>query len=96
MKILLSAILVVLGAVVPPAVAAAWGDLSGMRFDIQDQRHRHGGGGGLQRPPPQRELQRPERMPEPRRERMTDEERRDLRRDIDRANREIYKGRREP
>ena len=56
-----------------------------------------GGGplGGTQRQPPP-DFRRAERMPEPERRpdgRLTEEERRDLRRDIDRANREIYKGR---
>jgi hypothetical protein len=96
-KALFTAIVVLSSIAAQPVVAAPWDGFGGLRFDVQDGRHRRGGGGGgFQRPPPQRELQRPERMPEPRRERMTDEERRDLRRDIDRANREIYKGRREP
>lgn len=89
-KLLVGAILIVLAAA--PAVAASWGDLHGGRFDIQAQRQ---GPDGVQRPP-QQDSRRGERPPErdPRRDgRLTEEERRDLRRDIDRANREIYKGR---
>lgn len=90
MKILLSVILVTLAAAAHPAAAGAWSDF--VRFEAQGQ----GRPGGLQRPR-ERETQAPERPDRgPRREgRLTEEERRDLRRDIDRANREIYKGRRE-
>ncbi len=50
--------------------------------------------GGYQRQQPQRDYRRPEQQPERRPDgRLTDHERRDLRRDLDRANREIYKGR---
>ncbi len=75
-------------AVQMPAVAA-WGDLGVGRLVVQGQSP-----AGVQRPPA--DGRRSERPPDrdPRRDgRMTDEERRDLRRDIDRANREIYKGR---
>jgi hypothetical protein len=49
---------------------------------------------GPERQQPQRDYRGPERQPERRPDgRLTDEERRDLHRDLDRANREIYKGR---
>ena len=92
MKILLSAMLVVLAAATQPAAAGPWRDFGGGRFDVQAQRQRPG---DFQRPP-QRDFRRGERPPERDKRgdgRLTDEERRDLRRDIDRANREIYKGR---
>ena len=94
MKILLGAILAVTAVLAQPAAAAGpWRDFGGGRFDAQAQRQRPG---QAQRQPP-RDFRRPERQPE--RDyrgdgRLTEEERRDLRRDIDRANREIYKGRR--
>ena len=90
MKILLGAILAVTAAFAPPAVAGPWRDFGGGRFDVQAQRQRPG---GLQRQP-QRDFRRGERpQQEQRRDgRLTDEERRELHRDLDRANREIYKG----
>ncbi len=90
MKILLSAMLVVLAAATQPAAAAQWRDFGGGRFYVQAQRQRPG---GLQRQP-QRDFRRGERpQQEQRRDgRLTDEERRELHRDLDRANREIYKG----
>jgi hypothetical protein len=91
MKVLTCAIVATLGLVALPVAAAPWGDFGGMRFDVQAQRQRHD---GFQRPPPQRDMRGPERPPERRPDgRLTDEERRNLHRDLDRANREIYKGR---
>lgn len=90
MKILLSAMLVVLAAATQPAAAGPWRDFGGGRFDAQAQRQRPG---GAQRQP-QRDFRRGERLPERDKRgegRLTEEERRELRRDIDRANREIYK-----
>ena len=76
-----------------PAAAAPWRDHGGMRFDTQAQAQRQRPGGN-QRQQPQREFRQPERQPERRPDgRLTDEERRNLHRDLDRANREIYKGR---
>ena len=93
MKIVLTAGVLALAAFTQPAAANPWSDFGG-RFELQGQ----GRQGGGQRPR-ERELQAPERPDRGgggRREgRLTEEERRDLRRDIDRANREIYKGRRE-
>lgn len=92
MKILISMIPALLAVAAQPAAAGPWRDFGGARFDVQAQRQRPG---DFQRPP-QRDFRRGERPPErdKRRDgRLTDDERRDLRRDIDRANREIYKGR---
>ena len=92
MRIVLSALLVVLSAAAQPSAAAPWGDLRGGRFEVQAQRQ--GAEGAQRRPQDDRRGDRPPER-DPRRDgRLTEEERRDLRRDIDRANREIYKGRR--
>lgn len=94
MKILIGAILTVMAAFAQPAAAGPWHGLTGGMFAVQAQRQPPG---GFQRQPqPQRDFRRPEPPPERQQRpdgRLTDEERRDLRRDIDRANREIYKGR---
>jgi len=90
MKIMIGMILTLLAVGAQPAAAAAWRDFGGGRFDIQAQRQRPG---DFQRPP-QRDFRRDERPPEGTRNgsgRLSDDERRNLRRDIDRANREIYK-----
>ena len=91
MKILIGITLALLTVAAQPAAAAQWRDFGGGRFDVQAQRQRPG---GVQRQP-QRDFRRGERpQQEPRRDgRLTDEERRELHRDLDRANREIYKGR---
>ena len=93
MRILFGAMLVILFAAAQVSAAAPWGDLRGGRFEVQAQRQR---GDGAQRVPHQdaRRGERPEERDARRDGRLTEEERRDLRRDIDRANREIYKGRR--
>jgi len=84
-------ICVLLALAALPAQAGSWRDFGGMHFDVQAQRQRPD---GFQRPPPQRGFNGPERPPERRPDgRLTDEERRNLHRDLDRANREIYKGR---
>ena len=93
MKILIGMILALFAAAAQPAAAAPRRDFGGGRFDVQAQQRQRPG--EFQRQP-QREFRRGERPPERdnRREgRLTDDERRALRRDIDRANREIYKGR---
>ena len=92
-KILIGATLAATAAYALPAAAGSWRDMAGGRFDVQAQRERPG---GFQRAP-RREFGRAARPPErePRRDgRLTEEERRELRRDLDRANREIYKGQR--
>ncbi len=91
MRILLSVILAALAAVAQPGAAASWREVGGGRFDVQADRQPPG---GMQRPPPG-DFRRAERPPERDKRadgRLTEEERRELRRDIDRANREIYKG----
>lgn len=90
MKILTGMILALLAVAAPPAAAGPLRDFGGGRFDVQAQRQRPG---DFQRPP-QRDFRRGERPPEGTRNgtgRLSDDERRNLRRDIDRANREIYK-----
>ena len=92
MKILIGAILTVIAAFAQPATAGPWHVLTGSLFAVQAQRQPPG---GFQRQP-QRDFRRPDRPPERGQQpdgRLTEEERRALRRDIDRANREIYKGR---
>ena len=98
MKIFITAMLVLLAVAAEPAAARQWRDFGGTRYDAQGQGQGQGQRqrpGDFQRQPyPQREFRQPERQPErPRDGRLTDDERRDLRRDLDRANREIYKGR---
>jgi hypothetical protein len=98
MEILIGAILTVMVAFAQPAAAGPWHDLTGGMFTVQAQRQPPG---GFQRQPqpqpqPQRDFRGPDRPPEPGPRsdgRLTEDERRALRRDIDRANREIYKGR---
>jgi len=96
MKTLIGAIVLMLATLAQPA-AAQWRNFGGRHYDVQSQRQGQGQG-GYQRP--QRDYRQPDyrqpdyRQPDRRSEgRMTDEERRNLRRDLDRANREIYKGR---
>ena len=103
MKILISAVLALLAVIAQPA-AAQWRNHGGRHFEVQ-QGQRGGGyqGGYQQRQPPQRDFRQPDyrrdyrqpdRQPDRRPDgRMTDEERSNLRRDLDRANREIYKRR---
>ena len=90
MKVLLTVILAALAAVAQPGAAASWGDFAGQRFDLQADRKPPD---GVQRPPPPDFRRVPERLPDrdKRDGRLTEEERRELRRDIDRAGREIYK-----
>jgi len=97
MKNLIGAILALLVLTAQPA-AAQWRNFGGGHFNVQAQRQRSGG--SFQRQQPQREFRQPERdYRQPERDyrrpdgRLTDEERRNLHRDLDRANREIYKGR---
>ncbi len=96
MKILIGTVLALAVLATQPAAAGSWRGAGGGRMDVQMQQRP----GGYQRQPqpqrqPQREFQRPERAPDRRPDgRLTDEERRDLHRDLDRASREIYKGRR--
>ena len=94
MKILMVAMLTLSAVAVQPAVAGPWRDVGGgWLFDVQMQRQRPG---GFQQRQPPRDFRR--EVPPERGQRgdgrLTDEERRDLHRDLDRANREIYKGQR--
>jgi len=99
MKILISAVLALLVVAAQPA-AAQWRNHGGRHVEVQQGQR---GGGYQQRQPPQRDYRQPDyrrdyrqpdRQPDRRPDgRMTDEERHNLRRDLDRANREIYKGR---
>ena len=91
MKILIGAILAVLAMPAQPVFAGPLRDFGGglIRTQLQQPRQDR-----FQRQP-QRDFRRPEQPPDrgqSRDGRMTDEERRDLHRDLDRANREIYKG----
>jgi hypothetical protein len=99
MKIFIAAILAVLALAAQPAAARQWRDFGGgAHFDVQGGQRQRPGGFQRQQPQrdfrgPERDFRGPERMPDRRDGRMTDEERRNLHRDLDRANREIYKGR---
>jgi hypothetical protein len=91
MKLLLAMLAVL---VLLPQPAAAWQITAQREFrpGLQPQERR-----APQRQAPQREVQ-PERFAPPERgergqRRLSDEERRDLRRDVDRANRELYRQR---
>ena len=103
MKILMGAILTVLAAFAQPALAAPGRDWRGGAMPAQMPRGQPGQfqrqPGQFQRQPqferqPNRDFRRPEPPPQPPQRqggRLTDEERRDLNRDLDRANREIYR-----
>ena len=92
MKILFGMALTMSAAIAQPALAGPWREYRGGLVQVQMQRERPD---RFQRQP-QRDLRRAETAPErgPRGDgRLTEEERRELHRDLDRANREIYKGR---
>ncbi len=102
MKMLLGALLVGITIVSQPAAAAPWD--SRPRLQERDQRMAPRKGPGqreMQRErrmgSGQREMQREQRMAPERDQssqgKLTEEERRELRRDVDRANREIYRRR---
>ncbi len=91
MKFLLVALLVV-AAIAPAAAAWPQHEAGGGLIAVQMQRQRPG---GVQPRQPPRDFRGPQRPPEQGQRtggKLTDEERRDLHRDLDRANREIYKG----
>ena len=92
---------IVLGGVlsIQPVVA---GGIDGMTFSMQDRgfgggRGNHSGREGRQ--PREARTAQPAPQPQPPRERargqLTDEERRQLHRDLDKANRELYRGKRQ-
>jgi hypothetical protein len=70
-----------------PAAAGSWGE-PGLRFDVQAQKGRPDR--GQQQP---RDYRPDRRGGDERRERLNDDERRALHRDLDKANRELYKPR---
>ena len=91
MKIAIVATMMMFAGIAQPALAGLWSDFGGGMIQAQMQQPRQD---RFQRPP-QRDLRSPEQPParDPRGDgRLTDDERRDLHRDLDRANREIYKG----
>ena len=97
MKTLIMAIVGVLVATAQPA-AAQWRQHGGRHFEVQAQRQGPGRGEYQRQQPPRENRQPDYRQPERQTDRrpdgrLTDDERRNLRRDLDRANREIYKGR---
>lgn len=88
MIILFGLIVPMSSAFAQPSAAGPWRGLGSERFEIQAQRP-----GGIPRKR-QRDVQASEQPPERGRRpdrRLTEEERRELRRDLERANREIYK-----
>ena len=92
MKALLFTIAVVAGFAAPAADAGwRYGGYGGEHYA---QAPKDRGAESRERAQPQRET-RPERRPEReyRRERLNDDERRALHRDLDKANRELYQGR---
>src|SRR5258706_4586444 len=103
MKILIGVILTVLAAFAQPALAGPGRDWRGGAMPAQMPRAQPGQfqrqPGQFQRQPqferqPNRDFRRPEPPPQPPQRpggRLTDVERRDLNRDLDRANREIYR-----
>ena len=91
MKIVILAAVVALAGIVQPAFAGPRRDVTGGLMQTQMQQPRQ----DRSQRQPQREFRRPDQPPDRgqnRDGRMTDEERRGLHRDLDRANREIYKG----
>lgn len=87
MKALILALALAAGSALP-AAAASWPG-PGSRLDVQAQKGRPGQDGGKQG----RDSRRDRRGDDERRERLNDDERRALHRDLDKANRELYKPR---
>lgn len=84
------AVLMLGGVLSMPAVAAVF---DGVTFSVQDRGF--GGKGGREGRPVREVRQTPPAPPAERpRGQMTDEERRQLHRDLDKANRELYRGKR--
>jgi hypothetical protein len=84
--------LALLAALASPAVSAPWG-YAPAAYDAQAQKGRHGRDQGepprgRQAPPHQQQI-----PPSPRREQLNDDERRALHRDLDKANKELYRRR---
>ena len=74
-----------------PAAASSWG-YPGFYPDAQNQGYKGRWGPGPERGEPPRDF-RQDRRGEERRERMNEDERRALHRDLDKANRELYRRR---
>lgn len=100
MKALLGALAIGIMAAAQPAAARPWSGGHAPILQAQDQRmyprgQERRGQRDMRRD--QRDMRREQRMPPERDERahgrLTDEERQELRRDIDKANREIYRRR---
>jgi hypothetical protein len=84
MKALIAAIALAVG-LIAPAAGASWG-YPGFQLDVQASKGRPGGqerGGGRDT--------RPDRRADDRHDRLSDDERRALHRDLDKANRELYR-----
>ena len=109
MKIVTGAVLALAVLAAQPAAASPRYGYGGGRMDVQMQQRRGDNQRqappqrqfqrppqrDFQRPEDSRDYRRPEQPPDRRRDgRLTEEERRDLHRDLDRASREIYQGRR--
>jgi len=77
-------------SLVAPAAGAAW-RYPGPQFDVQAQKGRSGGGQDRAQDREARPNRREDR--EERRERLNEDERRALHRDLDKANRELYRRR---
>lgn len=91
MNIVFFASVLMMAGIAQPALAAPWRDFGGGLIQTQLKQPRQD---RFQRQP-QQDFRRPEQPPERGQRgdgRLTDEERRGLHRDLDRANREIYKG----
>lgn len=90
MKAFLFAVVLTVG-LAGPASAATWGSL-GFFAETQAQKNRQGPAPGRADPGREQRFERRERQDE-RRERMNEDERRALHRDLDKANRELYRHR---
>ena len=91
MKALILALAMAASAAAGPAAADAWGRASFFP-NVQAQRGPPGPPPGFERREPPRDVRREQRADE-RQGRLTDDERRALHRDLDKANRELYRRR---
>ena len=91
MKALILALAMAVSAAASPAAAGSWGRAAFLP-DVQAQRGPPGPPPGFERREPTRDVRREQRADE-RQGRLTDDERRALHRDLDKANRELYRRR---
>lgn len=91
MKALILALAMAASVAAGPAAAGSWG-YAAFSPDVQAQRGPPGPPPGFERREPPRDFRRDQR-PDERQGRMTDDERRALHRDLDKANRELYRRR---